>query len=49
MPWICQAFDSRQNSGGNSCVFLPGNIVQCFGVTLTTDKSRQEIFYILIH
>ena len=24
MPWICQAFDSRQNSGGNSGVSLTG-------------------------
>ena len=24
MPWICCAFDSSQNSGGNSGAFLPG-------------------------
>ena len=24
MLWICRAFDSRQNSGGNSGAFLPG-------------------------
>ena len=29
VPWICRAFDSRQNSGGNSSVFLTG-IVRCF-------------------
>ena len=35
MPWICRAFDSRQNRGGNRGVFLLGfsavypDIVQC--------------------
>ena len=24
VPWICQAFDSHQNSRGNSGAFLPG-------------------------
>ena len=26
MPWICRAFDSLQNSGGNSGAVLPGYI-----------------------
>ena len=33
MPWICQAFDSHQNSGGNNSAFFGGfyrDIMQCF-------------------
>ena len=33
MLWICQAFDSRQNSGGKSGAFFTGfyrDIVRCF-------------------